>query len=139
MKLKYLINEFKLDNAKKGSKDTGLSEEAFLWLDAWSWDASFHKYPSIEIIKEFSKYKPNSSVILYRGTTSTDTEEKQKRLLSFTYEKGMAEAIIDDEPAGRVIELKISLNKILVDVTKIPKYKKYFINEVIVFNKSLTI
>ena len=121
--------------------DTLLSRQSFDWITDWSWKAKggMEKEPSEKVKKELSRFKPSHPVLLYRGTKDTIANENKKKYRSFSYQRGYAESIaevgdfhIEDGNEGCVIEQTVSPEDILVDITKIPNYKKYFTNEVIV-------
>lgn len=123
-----------------------LSKKTKDWLDKWVWYLDSNKENIIrnipsDIIKELKEFKPKKSVKLYRGIEAKKEKlEKFKKLKSYTYEKGLAEAIVSagefiepDIKEGKVEEKIISPEKIIVDFNMLPEqYKKEYINEVIV-------
>ena len=104
-----------------------ISDSAKKFLDDWTWTKN-KAILTPEIEKELSKYKPTESVLLYRA----EEIGTQKPLQSWTYEKGFAETIVDENPNKyKLISKKVNPEDILVDFTKLPNAEDY-INEVIV-------
>lgn len=115
---------------------TALSRRARAWLNAWAYSrAGLRQIPSLDLYREFARYRPASSVTLYRGVTDTPRAESEKALKSYTYERGLAEAITSE--GGRVETRRVYPSEVLVDFTRLPAAEQ-FVNEVIVMSPPLT-
>ena len=97
-----------------------ISQSASDYLKDWAWKKGTG-LPSNEVEGELRKFRPNEPVILYRSQPKTDPSLKDKKYVSATYEKGMADAITDVNPGNVTIRTRVDPKNILVDNTFLPK------------------
>ncbi len=97
------------------------------YVSSWT-DEFFHKtafespieYPKRKVIDFLSRFKRNERVRLYRGINKYN--ERNKLIVSWTYDKKTAESYIDD--GGKIIEQEFAPADILFDTTILSEKQK---------------
>src|SRR4030042_3633512 len=104
------------------------------FLEEWTFTKHANLTPEIE--QELSKYRPEQPVKLYRANKIGTNRPLQ----SWTYEKGLADAIVEYEKGYELLERVVKPEEILVDISKLPAglKGKFIESEVIVRFSSKT-
>lgn len=123
-----------------------ISEKTHSFLINWCWNETNLRFYQIhglngiddDIIKELSKWKPKTTVNLYRAVCDKNGETQYKnKLKSYFKTLEAAQMTLEDmnceKTGGYVQTIKVNPNNILVDMTMIPNYRDLdLIDEVIV-------
>lgn len=86
------------------------------WTDEFFHKSAFDlpiKYPNKKVIGFLSRFKKNERIKLYRGINKYN--ERNKLIVSWTYDKKTAERYISD--GGKIIEQEFTPADILLDTT----------------------
>jgi len=93
------------------------------WTDEFFHKSAFEapiKYPKKKVIDFLSQFKKKERIKLYRGINKYN--EKNKLIVSWTYDKKAAESYISD--GGKIIEQEFVPSDILLDTTILNEEQK---------------